>query len=102
MPHERLPKQTLYVEVSGKRPVRRHEQDGLIIWRILAGTRLGFHPSEMQSVMVDREVWRFNLELLLRNPQINEKQQSRVRGNYRTFTTTTVQKYAAMRFSNST
>ena len=29
----------------------------------LGWNRLGFHQSEMQSVSVDRKVWRFNLEL---------------------------------------
>ena len=30
--------------------------------------RLGLYRSEIQSVLVDRELWRFNLELLPRNP----------------------------------
>ena len=29
--------------------------------------RLGLPPSEMQSVLVDQEVWRFSLDLLPRN-----------------------------------
>ena len=38
MLHERLPKQTLFAEVSGKRPVGHRKQDGLIISRIVVGT----------------------------------------------------------------
>ena len=38
MPQIRLPKQTLYAKVSGKRPVGGHEQDSLIISRILVET----------------------------------------------------------------
>ena len=38
MPHVRLPKQALYVEVSGRVQLEDHEQDGLIISRILVGT----------------------------------------------------------------
>ena len=38
MPYERLPKQTLYAEVSGKCQLEDREQDGLIISGILVGT----------------------------------------------------------------
>ena len=38
MPHERFFKQTLYAELSGMRQLDFHEQNGLIILRILVGT----------------------------------------------------------------
>ena len=57
MPQERLPKQTIYTEVNGKRPVgqpRTFEQYGLIYNKDLGCNRLGLHPSEMQFVFVDQ------------------------------------------------
>ena len=41
---------------------------------------LGTHPSERMEVMEDREVWRLNLELLLRNPQGKADNEERRRG----------------------
>ena len=38
VPHEQLPKQTLYTETSEKRQLEDSEQDSLIVSRILAGT----------------------------------------------------------------
>ena len=66
MPQERLSKQTLCVEVSGKKPVGRPQTRWLdnakgICWYC-------FDPSEMQSVLVNREVWWLNLELLRTQP----------------------------------
>ena len=71
MPHERLPQQTLYAKVSGKRPVGRPQTRWLDYIEDLGWNRLGLHPSEMQSVLVDREVWWLNLELF--SPQPSRK-----------------------------
>ena len=67
MPQELFPKQTLYAEVSGKRPVGGPRTRWLDYIKDLGWNRLGLHPSEMQSVLVGRKVWRLNLELLPRN-----------------------------------
>ena len=71
MPLERLPKQILHAEVSGKRPVGRPRTRWLDYIEDLGWNSLGLHPSEMQSVLVDREVWWFNLEPL--PPQLFRK-----------------------------
>ena len=57
MPQERLPKQTLCAQVNGKRPVGKHEQDGLIIVRILVGTagtfvEFGTYPTTFVKIIV--------------------------------------------------
>ena len=39
---------------------------------------LGLHPSEMQSVLVDREVWRLNLELLPAQPLEKSEQRKKI------------------------
>ena len=57
MPQGRLPKQTLYAKVNGKRPVKRPRTRWLDYFEDLGWNRLGLYPSEMQSVLVDREVW---------------------------------------------
>ena len=64
LPHEQLPKQTLYAKVSGERSVGRPRTRWLDYIEDLGWNRLGLYPSEMQSVLVDREMWRLNLELL--------------------------------------
>ena len=64
MPHERLHKQTLYAKMSGKKPFRRRRTRWLVYIEDLGWNRLKPHPSEMQFVLVDREMWQFNLELL--------------------------------------
>ena len=64
MPQEQLPKQTLYAEVSEKRPVGRTRTKWFDYIEDLGWNRLGLHPREVRSVLVDREVWRLNLELL--------------------------------------
>ena len=56
IPHERLPKRTLFVEVSLKRPVGRPRTRWLDYIENLGWNRLGLYPSEMQSVLVDREM----------------------------------------------
>ena len=71
MPHERLPKQTLYAEVSWKRPVGRSETRWLDYIKVFSWNRLGLHPSKMQSMLMEQEVWRLNLELL--PPQSSRK-----------------------------
>ena len=68
MSHERLPKQTFYDKVSGKRPVGRPRTIWLDYMEDIGCNRLGLYPSEMQSVLVDREVWQLNLELLPQQP----------------------------------
>ena len=68
MPQEWLSKQTLYAEVSRKKPVRRSRTGWLDYITNIARNRLELHPSEMQSPVcvgvVDRVIWRLNLELL--------------------------------------
>ena len=71
MPQERFPKQTLYAEVSGKRPVGRPRTRLLDYIDDVCWNRTGLDLSEMQSVLVDREVWRLNLELLPPQPSRN-------------------------------
>ena len=61
---QRLPKQNIYDKVSGKSPVGRPQTRWLDYIEDLGWNRLELHPSEMQSVLVDREVWRLNRELL--------------------------------------
>ena len=68
MPHQRLYKQTLYAEVSGKMPVGRPRTRWLHDIEDLGWNRLGLHPSEMQSALADREVRQVNLELLPSQP----------------------------------
>ena len=64
MPQGRLLKQTLYA----KGQLDGHEQNGFDYIKNLGWNRLRLHPSEMQSVLVDQEMWRLNLELLLPQP----------------------------------
>ena len=47
-----------------KRPVRRTRTKWLDYFEDLGWNRFGLHSSKMQSVLVYREVWRINLELL--------------------------------------
>ena len=61
-------KQTLYAKVSWKRPVGRPRTRWLDYIEDLDWNRLGLYPSEMQSLLIDREVWRLNLELLHPQP----------------------------------
>ena len=75
MPHERLPKQTLYAEVSGKRPVKKSRTRWLDYIEDLGWNRLGLYPSEMQSVLVDREVWRLNLKQLPPQKLVKKKKE---------------------------
>ena len=65
-----LPKQALYAEESGKKTVGRPQTRWFDYVEDLGWNRLGFHPSEMQSVLVDREVWRLDLEVLSRKSQV--------------------------------
>ena len=71
MPHERFPEQTLYAEVSGKGLVGRPRTRWLEYIENLRWKRLGLYPSKILSVVVDRDVWRFNLELLFPQPSRN-------------------------------
>ena len=48
MPQKRLPKQILYVKVSGKRPVRRPRARWLNYIEDIGWNRLKLYPSEMQ------------------------------------------------------
>ena len=71
MPQEQLPKQILHIEVSGKNSVERLRIRWFDYIEDLSWNRLGLNPSEIQSVLVDREMWRRNLEVLqsrARNP----------------------------------
>ena len=64
MSQERLSKQTLNGEVIGKRPVERLQTRWLDYIEDLGWNRLELHPNKLPSVLVDREKWRLNLELL--------------------------------------
>ena len=61
MPQERLPKQTLHAEMSGKRSFGRPRTRWLDYIEDLGWNRLGLHLDEMQSVLLDRKMWRLNL-----------------------------------------
>ena len=67
MHQERFFKQTISIKVNEKRPVSKW----LDFTEDLNWNLLGLHPSEIKSVVVDQEVWRLNLELLL--PQSSRK-----------------------------
>ena len=74
MPQEQFPKQTFYAKVSGKRPVKKpRTRCWLYYIKDLGWDSLGLHPSEMQSVLVDGEMWRLNLELLPPQRKAGEK-----------------------------
>ena len=49
MPHERLPKQSLFAEVIGKRPIGRPRRRRLNYIKDLGWNRLGLHQSEIQT-----------------------------------------------------
>ena len=63
MPQGWLPKQTLYAEVSGKRPLED------CLYRGSWLEPIGLHPSKIQSLLVNRMVRRLNLKLLPSDPQ---------------------------------
>ena len=64
MLQKRLPKQTLYAKVNGKKSVERPWTEWLDPVEVLGCNRLGLCQSKMQSVSLNREVWGFNLKLL--------------------------------------
>ena len=68
MPQERLPKQALSAIPNGKRPVGRPRLGWINHIEDLGWNRLGLSLSEMKEVVMDRCVWRHNLELLPRDP----------------------------------
>ena len=68
MPQERLPQQALLAKPDGKRPVGRPRKSWMNHVEDLGWNRLGLGPNEMKEVMMDREVWRLNLELLPPRP----------------------------------
>ena len=68
IPQERLPQQALLAKPDGKRPVGRLRKSWMNHVEDLGWNRLGLGPNEMKEVMMDREVWRLNLELLLPRP----------------------------------
>ena len=55
--------------MSRKKPVGRPGTRLCDYIEDLGWNRLGLYPSEMQSVLVDREMWQLNLELLTAHPQ---------------------------------
>ena len=65
MPQERLSKQALLAKANGRRPVGQPRTRWTNYIENLGWNRFSLHPSKMMDVMEDREVWRFNLELLL-------------------------------------
>ena len=74
MPQEQLPKQTFYAKGSGKRPVEKPQTRCWLYYiEDLDWDSLGLHPSKMQSVLVDGEMWRLNLELLPPQGKAGEK-----------------------------
>ena len=56
---EQLSKQILHFEKNEKRPLRRPQTRWLDYIEDLGWNRLELRPSEMQSVLLDREVWQF-------------------------------------------
>jgi len=68
MPEEMLLKQALFVKVKGKRPVWRPRTRWANYIEVLGWNRLGLQPSEMLEVVADRDVCRFNLEMLPPQP----------------------------------
>ena len=82
MPDERLHKQTLYAKVSGKRPVGRPRTRWLDYSENLGWNRLKLYPSKMQSVLVDREVWRLNLELPQHSSKNGKKKKNKTNVYY--------------------
>ena len=68
MPQERLPKQALSAIRNGKRPVGRPRLGWINHIEDLGWNRLGLSLSEMKEVVMDRCVWRQNLELLPPRP----------------------------------
>ena len=68
MPQERLPKQALLAKANGRRPVGRPRTRWTDYIEDVGWNRLELHPSEMMEVMEDRDVWRFNFELLPPQP----------------------------------
>ena len=65
MPQKWLSKQTLNAKVNGKRPVGRPRTRWLGCIKDLGWNRFGLCLSKMQSVLLKREAWWFNLEQLL-------------------------------------
>ena len=54
--------------MSEKKPVGQLRKRKLDYIEDFGCNCLGLHPSKMQSVLGDREVWRLNLELLPQQP----------------------------------
>ena len=78
MPQESLPKQALLAKANGRSPDGRPRTRWTNYIEDLEWNRLGLNPSKMMDVMEDREVWRFNLELLPSKPDgkaSNEKEE---------------------------
>ena len=65
---ERLSKQVLLVRIAGKRPIGRPRTRLLQHIESLDRNRLGPGPNKLKEVVVvvDRDVWRLNLEMLPR------------------------------------
>ena len=61
------------LKVNGNRPVGRPRTEWLD-YVDLGWNRLGLRPNEMQSVLIDGEVWWLNLQLL---PQPSKKKRIR-------------------------
>jgi len=68
MPQERFPKQALLAKVKGKRPVGQPGTRWSDYIEDLGWNCLGLQPSEILTVVADRDVWRLNLELLPPQP----------------------------------
>ena len=68
MPQERLPKQTVFAEVSKNRPVRRTQTRWVDYTKYRGWNRLILHSSKMQSVLVDQKLWLLNWSYCPHNP----------------------------------
>ena len=68
MSQEKLPKQALLAKTNGRRAVGRPKTRWTNYIEDLGWNRLRLHPIKMMNSMENREVWRFNLELLPPNP----------------------------------
>jgi len=68
MPQERLSKQALLAKVKGKRPVARPRTRWADYIEDPGWNRLGLQLGDMLEVVADRDVWRFNFELLPQQP----------------------------------
>ena len=68
MPQERIPKQVFLAKSNGKRPIGRPRTRWQDYIANLGWNRLGLHPTELDEVTMNRDVWRLLLGLLPPRP----------------------------------